>query len=123
MGQRPEPTADLHRSLRDARAALLWTLDGLADYDIRRPLTPPGANLLGLIKHLASVELRYFGATLGRPFDEPLPWFDGDAAPNADMWATAAESRDNIVGLYRWAWAHADATIAALALDAMGHVP
>ena len=43
--------------------------------------------------------------------------------PNADMWATAAESRDAIVGLYHRAWAHADATIEALALDATGHVP
>jgi len=123
MGQRPDPKADLHRSLQNGRAALLWKLDGLAEYDIRRPLTPTGTNLLGLIKHLASVELGYFGATFGRPFDEPLPWFDDDAAPNADMWATAAESRDAIVGLYHRAWAHADATIEALALDAPGHVP
>ena len=123
MGQRPDPKADLHRSLQDGRAALLWKLDGLAEYDIRRPLTPTGTNLLGLIKHLASVELGYFGATFGRPFDEPLPWFDDDDAPNADMWATAAESRDAIVGLYHRAWAHADATIEALALDAPGHVP
>jgi len=123
MGQRPDPKADLRRSLQDGRAALLWKLDGLAEYDIRRPLTPTGTNLLGLIKHLASVELGYFGATFSRPFDEPLPWSDDDAAPNADMWATAAESRDDIVGLYHRAWAHADATIEALALDAPGHVP
>ncbi len=123
MGQLSEPKADLHRYLQDAREALLWKLDGLAEYDIRRPLTPTGTNLLGLVKHLASVELGYFGETFGRPFDEPLPWFDADAAPNADMWATAAESRDYIVGLYHRAWAHADATIEALALDATGHVP
>ena len=123
MGQRQDPKADLHRYLRDARAALLWKLDGLAEYDIRRPLTPTGANLLGLVKHLASVELGYFGDTFGRPCDEPLPWLDDDAAPNADMWATAAESREAIVGLYHRAWAHADATIDALALDATGHVP
>ena len=39
------------------------------------------------------------------------------------MWATTAESRAYIVGLYQRAWAHADATITALALDATGHVP
>jgi len=44
-------------------------------------------------------------------------------AETLDMWATAAESRDFIVGLYHRAWAHADATIQALALDATGHVP
>lgn len=45
----------------------MWKLDGLSDYDLRRPLTPTGTNLLGLVKHLASVELGYFGETFGRP--------------------------------------------------------
>ena len=118
-----ELKADLHRYLQVAREALLWKLDGLSEYDIRRPMTPTGTNLLGLVKHLASVELGYFGVTFGRPSDEPLPWFDNDAEPKADMWATAEESRDQIVGLYHRAWAHADATIDALALDAVGRVP
>jgi hypothetical protein len=39
------------------------------------------------------------------------------------MWATADESRQDIVALYHRAWAHSDATIDALALDAIGHVP
>ena len=45
------------------------------------------------------------------------------AEPNAHLWATADETREEIVGLYHRAWAHADATIAALPLDAVGHVP
>src|ERR1700674_3552137 len=122
MGQLSEPKAALHRYLQDAREALLWKLDGLAEYDVRRPLTPTGTNLLGLVKHLASGELGYFGATFGRPRAGPLPWGAADPAPNADMGATAAESRAYIVGLYHRAWAHVDATIAALALDATGHV-
>jgi uncharacterized damage-inducible protein DinB len=118
-----DPKGDLHRYLRAAREVLLWKLDGLSEYDIRRPLVPTGTNLLGLIKHLASVELGYFGATFGRASDEPLPWLDDGAEPNADMWATVDESRDQVVGLYRRAWAHSDATIDALTLDAIGHVP
>jgi len=102
---------------------MLWKLDGLSEYDVRRPLVPTGTNLLGLIKHVARVEHGYFGDTFGRPSDEPLPWLDADAEPNADMWATADESREQIVGLYRRVWAHSDATIDALALDAIGHVP
>ena len=82
-----------------------------------------GTNLLGLIKHVASVELGYLGDTFGRPSDEPLPWFEDDAEPNADMWVTAGESREMIVGLYHRVWAHSDATIDALALDATGQVP
>jgi uncharacterized protein DUF664 len=74
-------------------------------------------------EHVASVELGYFGETFGRPSGVPLPWFEPDAEPNADMWATPGESRADIIGLYHRAWAHSDATIDALALDAIGHVP
>ena len=117
------PKADLHRYLQAARAALLWKLDGLSEYDIRRPMVPSGTNLLGLVKHLAAVEQGYFGATFDRPFPEQLPWFEDGAEPNADMWATADESRAEIIGLYERACAHSDATIEALDLDTLGHVP
>ena len=118
-----EAKAELHRSLQMGRDAVVWKLDGLSEYDVRRPLTPTGTNLLGLLKHLASVEYGYFGVTFGRPADEPMPWMSPDAEPNADMYATADESRADIVELYRRANAHSDATIAALDLDAEGHVP
>lgn len=117
-----EPKAELHRYLQTAREALLWKLDGLSEYDVRRPMTPTGTNLIGLVKHVASVEAGYLGETFGRPFSEPLPWFSDDAEPNADMWATEDQSRDDIVGLYRRVWAHSDATIADLGLDAVGTV-
>ncbi|MGH9040408.1 MAG: DinB family protein [Acidimicrobiia bacterium] len=119
----PEPKADLHRYLQVARDALLWKLEGLSEYDVRRPLTPTGTNLLGLVKHAASIELGYFGETFGRPSGEPQTWFEAGAEPNADLWATAGESPARIVGLYHRAWAHADATIEALGLDATGRVP
>ncbi|GAA3594272.1 DinB family protein [Nonomuraea rosea] len=117
-----DPKSDLRRYLQIARDALLWKLDGLSEYDIRRPLTPTGTNLLGLVKHVAGVELGYFGDSFGRPFAEPLPWTADDAELNVDMWATADETREEIVGLYHRAWAHSDATIDALALDATGQV-
>ncbi|MDT4986987.1 MAG: hypothetical protein QOI74_1081, partial [Micromonosporaceae bacterium] len=63
----PDPKADLRLYLYAAREALLWKLDGLSEYDVRRPLTPTGTNLLGLVKHVASVEAGYFGETFGRP--------------------------------------------------------
>jgi uncharacterized damage-inducible protein DinB len=119
----PDPKTDLRRYLQSAREALLWKLDGLSEYDARRPLVPTGTNLLGLVKHVASVELGYFGDTFGRPSQVPLPWFEDDAEPNADMWATADETRDQVVGLYHRAWAHSDATIEDLPLDARGSVP
>jgi uncharacterized damage-inducible protein DinB len=115
--------ADLHRYLQAAREALLWKLDGLSEHDARRPLTPTGTNLLGVVKHVASVEAGYLGDVFGRPFPEPLPWFAEDAEPNADMWATREESREQVVGLYHRVWAHSDATVEALPLDATGQVP
>lgn len=116
------PKADFHRYLQEARDALLWKLDGLGEYDIRRPMVPTGTNLLGLVKHVAWVEFGYFGETFDRPHGESLPEFDPDQ-PNADMWATADESREQIVGFYHRAWKHSDATTDALGLDATGHVP
>ncbi|MGH3158897.1 MAG: DUF664 domain-containing protein [Streptosporangiaceae bacterium] len=64
---RSDPKSDLHRYLQRAREALLWKLDGLSGYDIRRPLVPTGTNLLGLVKHLTATEFVYFGTTFGRP--------------------------------------------------------
>ena len=118
-----DPKDDLHRYLQAAHDAMLLKLDGLSEYDIRRPLVPTGTNLLGLVKHLASVEAGYFGDTFDRPSPESLPWFAPDAEPNADMWVPANESRNEIVDLYRRVWKHGDATIDELALDALGHVP
>jgi Protein of unknown function (DUF664) len=119
-----DPKKTLHRYLRAGGDAMLWKLEGLGEYDIRRPMTPTGTSLLGMIKHLAGCEAGYFGETFGRPFPEPMPW-DGEAGddPNVDMFATASESREDITGLYQRARAHADATIDALGLDAPGQVP
>ena len=66
---------------------------------------------------------RVFRIRVQPTFGEPLPWYEDDAEPNADMWATSDESRDQIVGLYRRVWAHSDATIDTLELDAIGVVP
>jgi hypothetical protein len=118
-----QPKADLHRYLQQARDAVLWKLDGASEYDVRRPLVPTGTNLLGLVKHLAMVDSGYFGDTFGRPFPEPVVGWDDTAGFNEDMYASADESREQIVDLYRRVWAHSDATIEALALDAIGHVP
>jgi hypothetical protein len=118
-----DPKDTLSRYLQNAREAMVWKLEGLSEYGVRRPMTPTGTNLLGLVKHLASVELGYLGPTFGRPHGEHLPWHDEDAEPNADMFATPDETREDILGLYRRAWAHGAETIAALDLDSTGEVP
>ena len=102
---------------------LLWKLEGLSEYDIRRPVTPTGTSLLGLVKHLTGAEAMYFGETFGRPFAGPPLWTMGAAEPNTDLWARADETREEIVGWYRRAWAHSDATIETLPLETVGRVP
>jgi hypothetical protein len=111
----------LHGDLRDVRATMLWKLDGLAEYDVRRPMTATGTNLLGLIKHLTVTEAVYFGDVFGRPFPEGTP--DLESWMRLDhMWATAEESRAEIVDRYRRVWDHSDATIASLDIESPGHV-
>jgi hypothetical protein len=118
-----DPKQILHRYLDKQRKALLAKLDGVGERDVRWPMTQTGTNLLGLVKHVASIELGYFGEVFDRPSNVPLPWFDEGAEINADMWATAEESRTDIVSLYERAAVHADATIEALSLDSRGRVP
>jgi len=114
---------ELHRKLQLSRAAVLSKLDGLSDYDLRRPMTPTGTNLLGLVKHLAGVEYGYLGDAFDRPAPETLPWVeDGSIWDGADMWATPDESSAYLVGLYRRACAHADLTIDQRELDGQGSV-
>jgi uncharacterized damage-inducible protein DinB len=120
-----DPAADkemMHGYLRLRRADLLGKLEGLGEYEVRRPMTASGTNLLGLVKHVASTELGYFGEVFGRPRRE-LPWFAADAPDDADMWATAEESRESILELHHYAAEVSDATIAELAWDARGEVP
>jgi len=105
------------------RADLLSRLDGLGERELRWPMTPTGTNLLGLVKHVASVELGYFGEVFDRPSGEPLPWIEEGAELNADLWATADETSAGIIALLGRAAEHTDATLAALDLEAPGRVP
>ena len=118
-----DPKEDLLGYLRRGRDALLGKLDGLSQYDARRPMTPTATNLLGLVKHVAAVQAGYLGVTFGRPFPEQLPWEADGAASDDDMWAKPDEPLEDIVGLFQRSSAHADATVEALPLDAIGHVP
>lgn len=114
------PGETLVHYLQTLRDALLWKLEGASDYDQRRPLTGTGTNLLGLVKHLAHVELGYFGDTFGRPSGVRNPVDEPGGDDNADLWVTPEETRSDVVGLYKRAWAHAAETFDALGLDERG---
>lgn len=127
MGNRPTSGAgvaeDLHRYLQHSRDNLVRSLDEASEYDVRRPMTPTGTNLLGLVKHLIGIELGYLGDSVGRPAPVVLPWYaDGSVWDNGDMWAKPEESRDQLVELYRLAWRHSDESIRTLPLDAPAEV-
>jgi Protein of unknown function (DUF664) len=85
-------------------------LDGLSEYDVCRPATPTGTNLLALVKHMTMAEGWFFGKTFDRPFPDLLPWWDDDAEVGADLFATEHEPRTEIVDRCQRACAHADAT-------------
>lgn len=114
---------DLLGYLQEGRDSVVRALDGLTEHDVRRPVVTSGTNLLGLVKHLAGIELSYLGECVGRPSPVVLPWVeDGTIWDGADMWATAEESRESLLELYRTAWRHSEESIATLALDAPAEV-
>lgn len=113
---------ELHSYLRGARETLLWKLEDLSEYDVRRPLTPTGTNLLGLVKHSTATHLGYFGEVFGRTVGGRGERFSESSGPAAEFWATPDEATADIVDAYRQAWAFSDETISDLALDAVGNV-
>ncbi len=123
MGVMVDAKADMVERLGRLNDEVLAKLDGVGEYDLRRPMTDTGTNLLGVVKHLASVQAWYFGDTFGRPWPEPMPWLGHDSDLNADMFATAEESSDWVRDFYRRSWAHALETFAVAELDDTGTVP
>ncbi|MGW1316888.1 DinB family protein [Streptomyces sp. NPDC002426] len=105
----------LHASLDRHRDVVLWKLEGLDDEQLRRPMTPTGTNLLGLVKHLATVEYGWFCATFGRETEDF--WFDTSAD---DMTIAPDETTERILAFYARARAAADLSIAETDLDATG---
>src|SRR5260370_36690701 len=95
----PHAKADLRLYLQDARDALLWKLDGLADYDVRRPMTPTGTNLLGRIKHVASDEFGHFAGTFGQPSGEPRRGSEHGPRAMTHICATPEVTPDQVLGL------------------------
>ena len=126
MSDLNEPKATLRHYLQSNRDALLWKVDGLSQRDLRMPRTGTGTNLIGIVKHVANVEIGYFGDTFGRDWSTPeerITDEDFRADPQADWYATEDETCEGIIDLYRRVWTFADATIDELPLDALGRVP
>jgi len=107
----------LQASLDRHRDVVRWKLEGLDDGELRRPMTPSGTNLLGLVKHLASVEYGWFCETFGRA-TEQLPFVQDD--PDADLRVGPNESTPDILAFYARATAAADQVIDELDIEDTG---
>ena len=114
----------LWRDLQTQRDALLAKVDGVSERELRLPRTATGTNLLGIVKHAANVEYGYFGPTFGRTLDDPalIPEEAFDADPQADWYATAEESADEVIALYRRVQDFADETIDEREINVAGRV-
>ena len=99
-GAMDDLAADLQHYLQESRDSLLRALDDLSEYDARRPVTPSGTNLLGLVKHLVGIEASYLGDCLGsvRRRSGCPGWTTAPSGTRRSMWATADQSR----GLTSW---------------------
>lgn len=123
-----DPKTALQHYLQEARDALEWKVEGVGERDLRLPRTPTGTNLLGILRHVANVEIGYFGLTFGREWPDPVhPLVVTDEAydddPQADWWVPADIPAVDVVDFYRQVAAFGDETITDLPLDAPGAVP
>jgi uncharacterized damage-inducible protein DinB len=107
----------LYTAMDRHRDVILWKLDGLSDEEVRRPMTPSGTTLLGMVKHLAAVEYGWFCSTFGRE-TEPLPFDDDDE--DADFRIEPGETTADVLAFYARARAAADRSIDEHDLDDTG---
>jgi len=89
-------------ALERNRRTFAWKCGGLDAAGLRKQHPPSTMTLGGLLKHLAIVEDEYF---TGRVHDRelPAPWdsVDWDADPDWEWESAAADSPDELMGLWK----------------------
>ena len=116
----------LEHYLRRAHRSVHRAIDGVGEYDLRRPLTTSGTNLLGVVKHLATVEHEYLVTLPGRtsPAAETITWNDAESmTSNADLWVEREMSSEAVISLYDQVEEASLASLRELPLDAPATVP
>ncbi|MFD1826946.1 MULTISPECIES: DinB family protein [Mumia] len=107
----------LYVALDRHRDAILWKIDGLSDDDLRRPIVPSGTTLLGMVKHLASVDYAWFCSTFGREsLEVPADEDDWDADWRIEPW----ETTEGVLAYFAMARKAADEVIHDLDLTDTG---
>lgn len=112
-----EEKDSLKTSLERHRQAVLWKVEGLDDAQLRKPMTPSGTTLLGLVKHLGAMEYNWFSETFGRE-TEPLPLADDD--PEMDLRIEPDETTADVLAFYARSCAASDAVIAETDVETTG---
>jgi hypothetical protein len=94
------------------RGILPGKLAGLGEDDARRSLVPSRTTLIGLVKHLASVEREWFGMVLGRRSAQEVGISAGDG------WVVGPEDTvPDVLNDYRRACAESRTVAAGLGLE------
>jgi len=96
------------------RRTLLDICEGLSEEELRRPMVPSGTSLLGLVKHLAGVEMGWFQDTVA---NEPVEYPFDESDPDADFRIEEGETSEEIFALYRDACARSREVLDAADLD------
>ena len=78
---------------------LVGKVDGVSEYDARRPLTPTGTSLLGLVQHVGVVVLAYSRLPWGRELGRELMWEDTDDEPDLDLRVLPSVTREEVLQL------------------------
>lgn len=94
--------------LEGQRRHVLGILEGLSEEQLRQPVLPSGWHCLGLVKHLALSDERYWFRTIVAG-EEPGPDSDWQVEPD--------ETAEDVFELYRDEIRRANAIITATALD------
>lgn len=99
----------LLETLKGQRRHVLGILEGLDDEQLRRPVLPSGWSCLGMVRHLALDDERFWfqSVVAGQP-----------GGGESDAWEIGDASAAEILGLYRREAAIADLIIAEATLDA-----
>jgi hypothetical protein len=105
-------TTALLETLAGMRAHVLGILDGLPDEALRRPVLPSGWTCLGLVRHLALDDERFW-------FRAVIAGETVDLEKGTEAWQVSpGVPAGDVFDLYRREAALADAIIAATPLDA-----
>jgi uncharacterized damage-inducible protein DinB len=118
--QRTEPSAAASESemslafLNRQRDTLLCKLEGLDDEQLRRPHTPSGLTLLGLVKHLTDVERSWFREGFA---GEDLAYLWDDADPQRYWRVKPDDTTVELIAGYREECRIADRIVQEHALD------